>query len=415
MLILYIISLGDVFMYKVEITSLNHQGMGVGKIGDKVIFVSDALIGEIVDVEIIRDYKKYMVGRVIGFEKRSPSRCSYDCAYYGRCGGCNIATLSYPMQLEFKKNKVIDIFRKYGGIDINPVIVAGDAFGYRNKVIIHAKNGKIGFYERDTNTIVAIDRCLVANETINKIVSKVSGNLDLTLVDKIMVRTGYGESMVVVDGEIDIDELIDILSFVDVIYVNNELVYGKDKIIEKLGDYFFYISPNSFFQVNTKQAYNLYNQVLEYASLDKGMNVLDLYCGTGTIGMFLSKYCALVQGIEINESAVRDANLNKELNGVDNISFICGKSSLISKMENKFDVVVVDPPRGGLDKQTVDTLLKNRVKRIVYVSCDPMTLVRDVKMLEEVYQLSDIKLFDMFAESYHVESVVLLVNKDALK
>lgn len=395
----------------VEIKALNHQGMGIGKIDNKIVFIEHALVGEIVDVDIIKDNKKYMIGNVNKIIKKSSDRFNYECIYYNRCGGCNIGILNYEKQLDFKKNKVIDIFRKYGHIGINPNIVGTDRINYRNKITLHVKDGKLGYYESSSNKLVNINRCIIANDKINKIINILNNKLDLRKIDKIMMRSTINDSMVVFYGNIDKDMVVRELSEVSSIYINDKLIYGIDKIIEKLGSYLFYISKDSFFQVNTKQAFNLYNQVLEYANLDKEDRVLDLYCGTGTIGIFLSKYCKEVVGIEINESSIIDANKNKELNKVNNISFICGSSSIISSFEYDADVVIVDPPRSGLDKITINTLIKNKVKRIVYVSCDPMTLIRDIKLLEGNYELKNIKLFDMFAGDYHIESVVLLSLK----
>lgn len=395
-------------MYETEIKALNHQGMGIGRINNKVVFVEDGLVGEKVLVKIVEDNKKYMVSKIVKRLTISKDRCKYDCIYYDRCGGCNIASLIYEKQLEFKKGKVIDIFKKYADILIDPKIIKTNEYHYRNKIVMHVENGKMGYYEKNTNKVVSIDKCLIASDTINKILKKIEDNIDLNKVKQIMIRSTYKDSMVVIDGEVDIDSLIKALEFVTSIYVNKKLVYGKSKIIEKIGDYLFYISCDSFFQVNTNQAYNLYNQVLTYANLNKDDVVLDLYCGTGTIGIYLAKYCKSVLGIEINEMAIMDANENKKLNNIDNISFINGSVSIINKLEVKANVVVVDPPRSGLDNVTIDTLIKMKVDKIIYVSCDPMTLSRDIKRLSNVYKLEDITLFDMFAQDYHVESVCVL-------
>lgn len=395
-------------MYETEIKALNHQGMGIGRINNKVVFVEDGLVGEKVLVKIVEDNKKYMVAKIVKRLTISKDRCKYDCIYYDRCGGCNIASLIYEKQLEFKKGKVIDIFKKYADILIDPKIIKTNEYHYRNKIVMHVENGKMGYYEKNTNKVVPIDKCLIASDTINKILKKIEDNIDLNKVKQIMIRSTYKDSMVVIDGEVDIDSLIKALEFVTSIYVNKKLVYGKSKIIEKIGDYLFYISSDSFFQVNTNQAYNLYNQVLTYANLNKDDVVLDLYCGTGTIGIYLAKYCKSVLGIEINEMAIMDANENKKLNNIDNISFINGSASIINKLEVKANVVVVDPPRSGLDNVTIDTLIKMKVDKIIYVSCDPMTLSRDIKRLSNVYKLEDITLFDMFAQDYHVESVCVL-------
>lgn len=395
---------------KVEIIGLNHQGMGIGRINNKVIFIEHALIGEIVEVEIIKEYKKYSIGKIKKIIKNSKDRCDYQCKYYYKCGGCNIGILSYDKQLEFKKNKVVDIFKRYALVDVKLDIVGTDKEKYRNKIILHVIGGRVGYYESDSNNLVEIDRCIIASDRINDIISRIK-NINLYKVNEIMIRSTVLDSMVVFYGDVNKEEVISVLNDVSSIYVGDKLIYGKNRIIEKLGDYSFYISKDSFFQVNTKQTLNLYNQVLEYAKLSRDDRVLDLYCGTGTIGIFLAKYCYEVLGIEINASSVEDAKENAFLNNINNIEFICDNSSIISKIDYKADLIVVDPPRSGLDKVTINTLKKNIVKRIVYVSCNPMTLVRDIRLLSDVYELKNIKLFDMFANDYHVESVVLLERR----
>lgn len=402
-------------MYELEIIGFNHQGLGIGKIDGKVVFVEDALVNEKVLVEIIKDSKNYMIGRVITRLRDSEDRCRCLCKYYNRCGGCNVATLIYEKQLKFKKDKVINIFKKYIGIEVMPKIIGTNQWYYRNKVALHVIDGKMGYYEKNSNNIIELDKCLIASNSINKVIESINNKIDLKEVSKITIRNTYRDIMVAIEGNINTEKLIKTIGFATSIYVNDELVYGKDKIIEKIGEYLFYISKDAFFQVNTPQAYNLYNHVLTLANLNKDDVVLDLYCGTGTIGIFLSKYCKKVIGIEINKTAIEDANLNRKLNNVSNISFINDSSSIISKMKIDANVVVVDPPRSGLDKVTIETLMKNKIDKIIYVSCNPMTLARDIKKLSDVYEFKEITLFDMFAQDYHIESVVLLERVDVEK
>ena len=385
--------------------------MGIGRIDNKVVFVENALIGEIVEVKIIKEYKKYMIGDAIKYLKMSDDRRVFECKYYNKCGGCNIGILNYDKQLEFKKNKVKDIFRKYANIKINPDIVGTDEKGYRNKIILHVENSKLGYYEKETNKLIEIDKCIIVSDKINKVIEIIRDKLDISNINKIMIRSTIVDTMVIFYGDIDKNSVISNLDFVSSIYINNNLICGRNKIIEKLGDYKFYISKDSFFQVNSKQAINLYNQVLEYANLDSKDKVLDLYCGTGTIGIYLAKYCKEVLGIEINSSCIIDARANSKLNDINNIDFICDSASVINNLDYQADVVIVDPPRSGLDKIIINTLIRNKINKIVYVSCDPMTLVRDIKELQQIYELKDIKLFDMFACDYHVESVVLLERR----
>ncbi len=397
----------------VEITALNHQGYGIGKINNKIIFVENALEGEIVKIKIVENKKKYCIAKVIEYIKTSLNRVSFSCCFYDKCGGCNIAHMCYEKQLEFKKNKVINILDKYCNLSVNPHINFSNELNYRNKVVFHIKDGKIGFYQNNSNFIVDIDKCLILSDSINKVL-KIIRTFDLSLVNNIMIRSTYKDIMLVIEGDINKDILSNNLSFVSSIYINGKLVHGSSRIVEKIGNYLFYISYDSFFQVNSKVTYNLYNKILEYASLDKNDNVLDLYCGTGTIGIFLSKYCNKVLGIEINKSAIEDANLNKKINGISNIDFINDNSSYITKLDSKFNVVVVDPPRSGLDSKTLNNLILKRVSRLIYVSCNPMTLARDINKLKEIYNLEKMELFDMFCNDYHVECVVAMILKEHL-
>ena len=396
---------------KVEIYGLNHQGMGIGRINNKIIFVEHALIGEIVEVKIIKEYKKYMVGEVVKIIKSSSYRCNNHCKYYLECGGCNIGILNYNKQLEFKKSKVIDIFKKYGNIKVNPDIVGSSSNGYRNKITLHVYEGKLGYYKKNSNDIVKIDKCVICDDKINYIISIIEKKLDLNNVTKIVIRASSIESMVVFYGEVDISKVIMYLSFVTSVYINDKLVIGKDKIIFKLDNYKFSVSKDSFFQVNSKQAEKLYKQVLEYANLNKDDKVLDLYCGTGTIGIYLANHCKEVLGIELNPSCVEDARGNAISNNIENINFVCDSSSIINKLDIDVDVVVVDPPRSGLDSVTIDTLNNSKINRIIYVSCNPMTLIRDINLLSDNYELKDIKLFDMFAFDYHIEILMVLERK----
>lgn len=400
-------------MREVEIIALNHQGLGIAKVDGKVVFVENALVGEIVLIKIVKEKKNYSLAKVIKYIKISDKRYNYNCCNYLECGGCNIGHLNYLDQLEFKKNKVIDIFRKYNNLEINPHIYKTDSFNYRNKVVMHIKDGKLGFCKKSSNDIVEVDNCLIASKDINGVL-KIIRMFDLSRVSRVMIRSTYKDIMVVINGKIDELTLIEKLDFVSSIYVDDKLIYGKDKIIEKLGDYLFYISKDSFFQVNSKQALNLYNKILDFAALKKTDRILDLYCGTGTIGIFLAKYSYSVLGIEVNKDAVKDANMNKLLNKVNNIDFILEDSSYIAKIDDFFDVILVDPPRSGLDSKTLNNLKLRKTPKIIYVSCDPMTLSRDIKLLEDVYKVDKIALFDMFANDYHVESLVLLSLKDNL-
>lgn len=401
----------DSVIKKVLISSVNHQGYGVARINNKVVFVENAITDDVVDIEIVKEYKKYALGEVVNFVSMSKEHITSACPYYDKCGGCQISHITHKAQLDFKKEKMRNIFSRYLDMEISPKIISVNEYNYRNKVVFHIKDGKLGFYEDGTNKLIKIDNCLLLDERINNLIP-LFNNLDLTYVEKIMVRVTSKEVMVVFYGFIDkIDVLKKYVSSIILVNIKEKLLYGKSYIKEEVNGLKFIISYNSFFQVNTKAMVRLYDKVLKYANLTKEDDVLDLFCGTGTIGIYLSRYCKSVLGVEIVEEAIKDANINKELNNIDNISFICGDVDRVINEKFNQNVLVVDPPRSGLNKNTKNVILNNGFDRIVYVSCDPMTLVRDLKDLSSKYEFKEITLVDMFPNTYHVESVCLLERR----
>ena len=395
---------------EVKIERLSDTGEGIGIINNKVIFVPKSIPNDIVLVKDIVEYKKYMVGHIEKMIIKSSDRCSVRCPYFDMCGGCQIMNMCYDKQLLYKKNKVINMFKKYANININPVIVGTDIFNYRNKIILEVKDGKLGLFKYRSHDVINISECLLVNDIINEVIEFINNNIDLSLVKKVMIKIST-DRMVMVNfsGSISSDDIDKLKNVVYSIYVNDKCVWGNDKIVAKLNNYSFEVSANSFFQVNYDQMIRLYDKVIDY--LPSFGNVMDLYCGTGSIGIYVSFKCKKILGIEINENAVRDANRNKVINKIDNIDFICGDVEDIISDNDYFDSIIVDPPRAGLSNKTKDMLLKIGSKNIIYVSCDPMTLVRDIKYLSDKYSVKDITLFDMFPNTYHVESVCFLERK----
>ena len=390
----------------IEIVGMNHNGDGIGKIDGKVIFVPKSIIGDVVRVKNIASYKNYSVGEIEYFVRYSDDRVDVKCPYYDRCGGCQIMGFGYDDQLKYKKNMVVDIFKKYGNRDINPLIEGSNNYGYRNKVIFQVKNGKIGFFELDSNNFIEIGNCLVISDKMNRVISIIRDNIILNDVSKIMLRDSLNGVMIVFYGsvdDIDIDVFDDMVSS---IYVNDKKIYG-DEFSISLDKYRFVVSPDSFFQVNLDGMLKLYNYVRDSINIDN-VRLLDLYCGVGSIGIFCADKCREVLGVEINKDAIENADRNKIINDIENISFKCVNANKIDYDEGEFDVVIVDPPRGGLDKKTIDIIMNIKSKEVIYVSCNPITLVRDINRLSLVYDICDIKLFDMFPNTYHVESVVLM-------
>ncbi len=394
------------------ITDLNHLGQGITRIDNKITFVSKTVSGDIINLEITKSHKNYNEAKLLKIVKPSPDRIEYKCPYYNKCGGCNIANLEYTNQLKYKKEKVINIFKKYNKIDINPTIIASDEIlHYRNKITLQY-NEKLGLYEEKTHNIIEIQECLLMPQKVNDIIKLLNKYNYNTSLQKIVIRIINNQVMINIIAKDIPKSLIEILKNLDVsVYHNSKYISGNKVLIETLNNYKFSILPDSFFQINKKQTINLYNQIVEYANPQKEDKVLDLYCGVGTIGIYLSKYCKEVLGIEINKSSIENANINKKLNNVENISFIEADVSKVLSIKYKADIIIVDPPRSGLDKNTIETLIKINPKKIVYVSCDPITLSRDINLLKNNYILKDIKLYDMFPETYHVESVCVLERR----
>ncbi len=395
--------------YKIE--KLDNFGRGISHINNKIVFISNALEDEVVDATTTYSNKKFDEAKVNEIIEVSRMRIKPICPYFDICGGCNLLHMNYDDQLKFKYNKVKDIIFKYlkENIKVNDVIYSNQ-FNYRNKASFEVKE-KLCYKMRKSTNLVDINYCYLLDNNINDIVH-VLNNLNLKNINNITIRTGEEDIMVIISGN-PTQEIIDALKEkARSIYVNDKLVYGRSNIVSKIGNYEFFVSDKSFFQVNKYNVKNLYDKVLEYAELTGNENILDLYCGTGTIGIYLSKYAKSVIGIEVNEQAIFDANVNKNKNNIENISFICDTTSNINNIvNNDFDVIIVDPPRSGLDKNTINFLINSKAKRIVYVSCDIMTLVRDLNILKQDYDIREITPVDMFPNTYHVECVCVLKLK----
>ena len=387
----------------VKIDKLSHDFRGIAKPNDKVTFVSDTLPGEVVDIKITSSKKNIDEAKVISYIEKSEDRVESICPYYDLCGGCDTSYIRYDKALEYKRVIVRNIMKRYAGIEVNPDIISdGNIYGYRNKITLKVNNGKLSLVGND-NELVNISKCLLVNDNINNVIELLD-NIDLTGVFEVIIK-GTTDIMVIVSGDIDSKILVDTLDgYVKSIVLNNSVIYGSEYIKINVNDFVYAVYPKSFFQVNTNMIEKLYDKVLEYAG--SGDRLLDLYCGAGTIGIYLANNFKYVHGIEVNSDAIDGANLNKEINNISNISFECKKANEIDNIN--LDVVVVDPPRAGLDKTTISKLISSDVNRIVYVSCNPITLARDINLLKDKYDVNDMALFDMFPNTKHVESVVLL-------
>ena len=396
-------------MYK--ITSLNNQGLGICYVDDKITFVYNTLIGDVVDIEIIKTTSKYNIAKVKNYLKRSDSYKESFCKYSSTCGGCNFLNMSYEDTLVYKREKVEHVLKKFANIDEYVAIVSSDnRYNYRNKITLQVQNKQIGYYTYNTNEIVAIDNCLIAKESINKIIP----NLKEFNVNngKIIVRCNYIDELlihIITDDRVKIPQ--DLPSNIKGIVVNSKTLYGDNFLIDKIGDKYFKLSYDSFFQVNNYVSSIIFDLIDEHILKDE--NILDLYCGVGTLGLSTYIKDKKLYGIEIVENAINNAIYNAKHNSVVNYEYKCGKvEDQINRYINEnIGVVIVDPPRKGLDKKALNSILAINPKQVIYVSCDPITLARDLNTLKDRYKIEYICALDMFPNTYHVETFVVLKRK----
>lgn len=403
--------------YEVLITKQDHFGNGLVTVKNMFVFVQDALPGEVCKIRVTSVRKRFANAVIKEIIKSSSSRVKPKCPFYTACGGCHIMHEEYQNQLQFKEQKVRELLEKFTGLKEANVfpIMGRNQFHYRNKVIFHGKEKQLGFYQEKTNSLVPIQTCIITDEELNEIYYNIQKFLldnPKNEIDNLMLRkTSLGQTLVSLEGKVKAEELLPYLDSVSTIYLNNQLINGKSFIEENIFGIHFKIYPSSFFQVNYDMMLVLYQTVINFYQQKEYNRVLDLYCGTGTIGMLVASYVRQVIGVEIEHSSIVSANLCKEVNHIQNITFIEGKVE--DKIDDFQDVdsIIVDPPRGGLDQHTIDIILKLDPETIIYISCDPVTLARDLKILLGNYEILEVHPVDMFPNTYHVESIVFLENK----
>ncbi len=440
---------------KLNIDNLNSQGEGVGRYNNFVVFVPKGVPGDELLVEIKSIQKSFARGIIEKILKTSPERIKAPCSHYGQCGGCQLQHISYPYQLKFKTGLVRDTLKKIASIPENKITeIAGMKHPtyYRNKAQIQVglqeNIPKVGYFTSGSHTIIEADNCLIQNEGNNKITvvfKELISKYNLSIYNKKTGRglirhviskvSSYSEEIMVIivtngkqlpHGNKIIEELKSKIPEITSIIQNintrkenvilgkqNVLLYGKEYITEKIGDLFFRISPQAFFQVNTTQTKVLYDFLLDMAELTGKETVMDLYCGTGSIALYLAAGVQKVYGIEINPDAIKDARLNADINKLVNSKFFEGRVEnvlpLLMKKGIKPDIIVVDPPRKGCAPELLDTILHAVPEKIIYVSCNPSTLARDLKILcDELYDVVEIQPVDMFPYTSHVECLVML-------
>ena len=439
-----------------DIEDCGVDGEGIGKADGFTVFVKDAVIGDRVTAKIMKAKKNYGYGRLMEILKPSPYRVEPKCAFARQCGGCQLQALSYEQQLAFKEKKVRGHLERIGGfteLPMEPIIGMDEPYHYRNKAqfpVGKNKEGRIitGFYAGRTHTIIENRDCALGVSQNKEVLDRVIAHMEAYgieayneetgkgLVRHILIRYGFftGEVMVclVLNGnsipqkETLIEHLLEVPGMTSItINVNKKrsnvilgeeirLLWGKPYITDKIGDISYQISPLSFFQVNPLQTGKLYSKALEYADLHGEETVWDLYCGIGTISLFLAQKAKFVRGVEIIPAAIENANDNARLNSIENVEFFVGKAEEVLPAEYKkngiyADVIVVDPPRKGCEESLLATMIEMQPKRIVYVSCDSATLARDLKYLcERGYELRKVCPVDQFGGTVHVETVVLL-------
>lgn len=397
----------------IDIIKLDDEGRGIGYIDNKIIFVPNALPNEIIDLKIIKETTKYFVGEVIKYIKKSDRRIVVKCPYYNFCGGCNLQHISYNDSLEYKIDKFKNILRKFGNIESNIEVIKNDKeLGYRNKIELKIENKLWGYYNSYTHNFVSIDKCLLAKESINKVIE----NKHLIKIKKgsITIRSNYNDELLIIVNsndivDIDIEKLKKEIKLVGIV-VNDETIYGNNFFIEKVNNKLFKVNYSSFFQINEYITSKMIDIIKDNSY---GKTLLDLYCGVGFLGQCVSENYDKIYGIEINDKSILDAIYNASMNNINNTYYLCGDSKkCISKIKDNIDTLLIDPPRSGLVKNMIEDVLNVKAERIIYVSCNPISLARDLCNLNKDYEVKKIYMLDMFSNTYHFESITILELKD---
>ena len=445
--------------YIVDIIDNGYEGEGIAKIDNFTIFIPGAIKSEKVKILIVKVTSSHAFGKILEIIKTSESRnANIDCDTYKRCGGCNLRHIKYKDTLKLKRNIVQNLVNKTlkTKIEVKDTIGMENPYNYRNKAqypIGVNKDGKaiIGVFANRTHEVIEFDNCFIQNKESQEIAKficdfvnqknisvyneKIGKGILRHIVIKIGLKTDEIMCILVINGKNFkeekelVDDLVGKFPKIKTIVKNintkntnvilgneNVNIYGDGYICDKLGDYIFKISPLSFYQINPVQTEKLYNLAIEGASLTGKEIVFDLYCGIGTIGIYMAKHAKKVYGIEIVEQAIEDAKENCKINNIENAEYYAGDTQkllidLIKNKDIKPDVIVVDPPRKGLDNVTIENIINIKPKKVIYISCNPATLMRDLSKLEETYDIKKIQPVDMFPFTSHCEVVTTLIIK----
>lgn len=436
--------------YTLTITGYTSDGLGVGRVEGQVVFVKDALQGEVCRVEIEHVGHSAAWARVLSRAETSPARLEPDCPYYALCGGCQTRHMTYEEELRFKQEKVRSALKRIGGIEVDdlPIHGARQPERYRNKVQFPCAGGRIGYYQNRTHSVTDIDDCLLQPSLCADIRRAVKAYLVEEKMSCYDEKTGKGllrhlyirqntakqalvcliiNAKVLPNAEKLVENLRQCNGVVGVVVGVNtrksnvilgesyQTLWGQDFLMDTLCGLTFRLSVPSFYQINHDQAEVLYTLAGDFAALTGRENLLDLYCGTGTIGLTMAAKARKLTGVEIIPEAIADAKENAARSGITNAEFFAADAGemaeALRRRGEKMDVVVVDPPRKGLSPAAINALLKIAPQRIVYVSCDCATLARDLKLLKEHYEIPRVEAVDMFPRTHHIESVALLSRK----
>lgn len=443
-------------IHAINITSYSSEGEGIGRIDGMAVFVKGGLVGETLEVKITKVGKNCAWARLNKVLKASSARVKPDCKFALSCGGCSLRHMNYEEELQLKLRRINDALQRIGKLDykIKKIHGADNILRYRNKATFPVgydknKNFKIGIFQQRSHNIIGINECLIQSEEAEYIVAIVRKWLTTYkipayneenrtgLVRHIFVRTNYENEVLVclVTTKKEIPHLADLITLLENLTINivglvqniqnknTNVIFGKqfnnlwkeNYITDKILDLDFRLSVASFFQVNRAQAEKLYTIAMSFADIQPNESVVDLYCGTGTITLLMSKKAQNVIGVEIVPEAISDTKQNAKINSIDNVEFICADAKTASEdfanKEFRPDIICVDPPRKGLDTNTISSIIKISPKRIVYISCDPATLARDLQIFSKSkYKITKAEVVDMFPRTPHIETVVLLTK-----
>lgn len=391
----------------IKIDKYDNEGRGIGYYNNKIVFIPNTIIGETVKATKIEEKEKYIIAKLDQVITPSNIRLQSKCPYYGKCGGCTFMHISLDEELRIKQSNLKDLFKRHN-LNINDIkiIQSKEKYNYRNKITLKIKNNNFGYYNQNSHDFIKIDYCYLVKDSINNLIKQ--KDLFNIKEGEITIRSNYNNEILIKietkeEPAINIEQLIQTNKIVGII-LNNKTTYGENYYIEKINNYLFKVNINSFFQVNN----NILEEILNILNKKTYNTIVDLYCGVGVLGTFINKQKCY--GIEIIPEAIRNAITNAKMNKQDNL-YMLGDSSNISKIKDNIDCIIIDPPRSGLNKETIKNIVKITPQELIYMSCNPITLVRDLQILNKLYNIEETYMLEMFPRTKHIECITLLQKK----